>query len=174
MIAPLLVSLALTVNSLVGLDQAPKSLALVTGIGSVLAMVGNPLFGRLSDRTTSRHWMRRPWMVIGLAGGTVGTLTVAVAPSVPVVLIGWCTAQVFLNALLAAQVAVLHDQVPAVQCGAVSGIRGVCVPVAAVAATYPVQAFDHSAPAKFLVPCAVGGCLRPRVRGPAARPPSGP
>ena len=54
MIAPLLVSLALKVNSLVGIDQAPKNLALVTGVGSLLAMVSNPFFGRLSDRTTSR------------------------------------------------------------------------------------------------------------------------
>jgi MFS family permease len=96
-------------------------------------------------------------MLIGLAGGTLGTLTVAVAPSIPVVLVGWCTAQVFLNALLAAQVAVLHDQVPAVQRGVVSGVLGVCVPVASVAGTYLVQAFNQSMLAMFLVPCAVGG-----------------
>jgi MFS family permease len=179
MIAPLLVSLALKVNSLVGIDQAPKNLALVTGVGSLLAMVSNPFFGRLSDRTTSRLGMRRPWMLIGLAGGTAGTLTVAVAPSIPVVLLGWCATQVFFNALLAAQVAVLHDQVPAAQRGAVSGVLGVCVPVASVAGTYLVQAFDHSTPAMFLVPCAVGGAcvlvfaarLRDRRLVPADRKP---
>ena len=52
-IAPLLVTLALKVNSLVGIDRAPNSLALVTGIGALLAMVGNPFFGRMSDRTSS-------------------------------------------------------------------------------------------------------------------------
>ena len=52
-IAPLLVTLALKVDSLVGTDQAPNSLSLVAAIGSLVAMVGNPLFGRLSDRTTS-------------------------------------------------------------------------------------------------------------------------
>jgi MFS family permease len=157
MIAPLLVSLALKVNSLVGLDQAPKNLALVTGVGSLLALVSNPFFGRLSDRTTSRLGMRRPWMVVGLAGGVAGTAIVAVAPSIPVVLLGWCIAQVFFNALLAAQVAVLHDQVPAVQRGMVSGVLGTCVPVASVAGTYLVQAFDQTMSTMFLVPCAVGG-----------------
>jgi MFS family permease len=49
-----LVTFALKVNSLVGIGQAPKSLAVVTGVGALLAMVGNPFFGRLSDRTTSR------------------------------------------------------------------------------------------------------------------------
>ena len=46
LIAPLLVTLALKVNSLVGIDQAPNSLALVTGTGALLAMVGDPFFGR--------------------------------------------------------------------------------------------------------------------------------
>ena len=65
----LLVSLALKVNSLVGIEQAPNSLALVAGVGALLAMFANPFFGKLSDRTSSRLGMRRPWMVIGLVGG---------------------------------------------------------------------------------------------------------
>ncbi len=83
-LAPLLVSLALKVNSLVGIEQAPNSLSVVTGIGALLAMVGNPFFGRMSDRTSSRLGMRRPWMVIGLVGGSLGILIVALAPSMAV------------------------------------------------------------------------------------------
>ena len=118
-IAPLLVTLALKVNSLVGIDRAPDSLALVAGIGALLAMVGNPFFGKMSDRTSSRLGMRRPWMVIGLVGGSLGILVVALAPSIAVVLVGWCLAQLFFNALLAAMVAVMPDQVPAAQRGLV-------------------------------------------------------
>lgn len=156
-LAPLLVSLALKVNSLVGIQDAPRNLALVTGVGSLLAMVSNPLFGRLSDRTAARIGMRRPWMLVGLGGGIVGILTVAVAPTIAVVLVGWCIAQVFLNALLAAQAAVLPDQVPGNQRGIVSGVLGICLPVASVAATYLVQAFDNTELTMFLAPCVVGG-----------------
>ena len=152
-------SLALKVNDLVGIDDAPKNLALVTGVGSLLAIVSNPLFGRLSDRTTSALGMRRPWMIVGLVGGAVGTLTVALAPSIGVVLVGWCIAQVFLNALLAAQAAILPDQVPTVQRGLVSGILGVCLPAASVAATYLVQAFEGRQLMMFLAPLLVGGVL---------------
>ena len=53
----------------------------------------------MSDRTTSALGMRRPWMVIGLVGGSVGILIVALAPSVPVVLVGWCIAQLLLQRL---------------------------------------------------------------------------
>jgi MFS family permease len=80
-IAPLLVTLALKVNSLVGIERAPDSLALVAGIGALLAMFGNPFFGKMSDRTSSRLGMRRPWMVIGLVGGSLGILVVALAPA---------------------------------------------------------------------------------------------
>jgi MFS family permease len=157
LIAPLLVTLALKVNSLVGIDRAPGSLSVVTGVGALVAMVGNPLCGRLSDRTTSRFGMRRPWMVGGLVGGTLGVLVVALAPSIPVVLVGWCLAQLGFNALLAAGVAVLPDQVPVGQRGTVAGLLGVCLPIASVTGTYVVKLFSGSQLLMFLAPCAIGG-----------------
>jgi len=158
-LAPLLVSLALKVNSLVGVDRAPNSLSLVAGVGSVVALVGNPLLGRLSDRTTSPLGMRRPWMVIGFVGGSLGIVVVALAPNVLVVLVGWCIAQLFFNALLASLAAVLPDQVPTAQRGMVAGFIGICVPLASVGGTYLVKLFTGHQLAMFLAPCAVGGVL---------------
>jgi MFS family permease len=129
----------------------------VTGTGALLAMVGNPFFGRLSDRTTSPLGMRRPWIVIGLVGGSAGILVVALAPSIAVVLIGWCIAQLLFNALLAALAAVLPDQVPATQRGVVSGFLGICVPIASVSGTFLVQLFTGNRLAMFLAPCAISG-----------------
>ena len=156
-IAPLLVTLALKVNSLVGIERAPDSLALVAGIAALLAVFGNPFFGKMSDRTSSRLGMRRPWMVIGLVGGSLGILVVALAPSIAVVLVGWCLAQLFFNALLAAMVAVLPDQVPAAQRGLVAGVLGVCTPIASVSGTFLVKLFTGNQLAMFLAPCAIGG-----------------
>jgi MFS family permease len=158
-LAPLLVSLTLKNNTLVGTDRAPNSLSLVVGAGAFLAIFANPLLGKLSDRTTSPLGMRRPWMIIGLLGGSVGVLVVALAPSIPVVLVGWCIAQVFFNALLAALIAVLPDQVPVAQRGRVAGVLGVCLPIASVSGTYVVQLFTGNTIAMFLAPCAIGGVL---------------
>ena len=158
-LAPLLVSLSLKVNDLVGTDRAPNNLSLVAGVGAFLAMFANPFFGKLSDRTTSRLGMRRPWMVIGLLGGSAGILVVALAPNVGVVLVGWCIAQVFFNALLAVLVAVLPDQVPVAQRGRVSGVLGICLPIASVSGTYVVQLFTGNTLAMFMAPCAIGGFL---------------
>jgi MFS family permease len=155
--APILVTLPLRVSALVGIKQAPGSLALVAGIGALVSIFGNPFFGRMSDRTSSRLGMRRPWMLIGLVGGTFGVAIVAFAPNIPVVLVGWCLAQLFYNGLLAAFIAVLPDQVPTRQRGTVSGVLGVCLPVAAVSGTFLVKLFSGHQIATFLVPCAVGG-----------------
>jgi hypothetical protein len=45
LIAPLLVTSALKVNSLVGTAEAPTALSLVTGAGAVVAMLGSPVAG---------------------------------------------------------------------------------------------------------------------------------
>jgi MFS family permease len=155
--APILVTLPLKVSSLVGIRQAPSSLALVASIGAFVAIFGNPFFGRMSDRTTSRLGMRRPWMVIGVVGGTAGVAIVSFAPSIPVVLLGWCIAQLFFNAMLASLAAVLPDQIPVAQRGTVSGVLGICLPIAAVSGTYVVKLFSGQHIATFLVPCAMGG-----------------
>src|SRR3984893_10585234 len=156
-LAPILVTLPLRINSLVGIKQAPSNLALVAGIGAFVSIFGNPFFGRMSDRTTSRLGMRRLRMVIGLVGGSLGVLIVGLAPNIAVVLRGWCLAQLFFNALLAAIVAVLPDQVPSVQRGTVSGVLGICLPIAAVSGTFLVKIFSGQQIASFLVPCAAGG-----------------
>jgi MFS family permease len=156
-LAPLLVTLALKVNALVGTKQAPNSLALVAAIGAFLSMFANPFFGRMSDRTSSPLGMRRPWMVIGLMGGSLGILVVALAPNIGLVLVGWCLAQVFFNALLASLVAVIPDQVPTAQRGLLAGVLGVCSPIASVSGTFVVKLFTGNQLAMFLGPCAVGG-----------------
>jgi len=158
-LAPLLVSLSLKVNALVGTERAPNSLSLVASTGAFVAIFANPFFGKLSDRTASRLGMRRPWMIMGLLGGSVGVLVVALAPSIWVVLVGWCIAQVFFNALLAALIAVLPDQVAVGQRGRVAGVLGICLPIASVSGTYVVQLFTGNTLAMFLAPCAIGGLL---------------
>ena len=75
------------------------------------------------------------------------------------VVLGWCIAQLFFNAVLAVHVAVLPDQVPSEQRGRVSGVLGVCLPVASVGATFVVKVFSGHQLAMFLLPCAIGGVL---------------
>jgi MFS family permease len=54
-------------------------------------------------------------------------------------------------------VAVLADQVPPPQRGLVSGVLGICTPVASVTGSFVVQLFAGHQLAMFLAPCAIGG-----------------
>lgn len=94
---------------------------LVTGIGAAVSVVSNPLFGAISDRTTSRFGRRVPWVVLGGLTGALALLVLAAAESVVLMVVGWCLAQAGLNAMLAAITATIPDQVPVEQRGVVGG-----------------------------------------------------
>jgi MFS family permease len=94
---------------------------LVTGLGSAVSVVANPLFGALSDRTTSRFGRRVPWVAGGALAGALALLLLSVAESVPLMVLGWCLAQAALNAMYAALTATVPDQVPVAQRGVVGG-----------------------------------------------------
>ncbi|KZC42223.1 MULTISPECIES: MFS transporter [Rhodanobacter] len=154
LLPPILVGLAMRVSEITP-AHATGSLSLVVGVGALIALFGNPFFGSLSDRTTSRFGMRRPWLIAGAAGGVVGLAVVAMAVSVPQLLLGWCITQLAYNAQLAALTAILADQIPASQRGMVSGIVGVSLPVGMVGGTYLVELLAYSALAIFLVPAVI-------------------
>jgi len=101
------------------------ALGLVVGFGAAVSMVANPLFGAISDRTTWQRGRRLPWTALGAAGGAVSLVVLAFAPNVFVMAVGWCLAQLTLNAMFAALVAAIPDQVPVVQRGTVGGWFGV-------------------------------------------------
>lgn len=131
------------------------SLAFVLGVGGLFAIVGYPIFGKLSDRTSSRFGMRRPWIAGGWLVGTAGLLLCGMGSSVPVVLVGWIIAQLGLSALLATLVALLPDHVPMRQRGLVSGFLGMGIPVGAICGTFIAQAVSRMVPLMFLLPALV-------------------
>jgi MFS family permease len=123
-------------------DFAPGSgmsketmLAWVTGAGALVSLAANPLFGALSDRTTSRRGRRTPWIVAGAAGGALSLLLLAGAGGVWTMAAGWCLVQLTLNAAFAAVTAAVPDRVPRFQRGAVGGWIGAAQILGAVVGT---------------------------------------
>jgi len=155
LLAPGLVSLALRLQQL-SPATATRDLEWVLSVGAAFAIVSNPIFGHLSDRTRSRFGRRRPWLVIGMLGGTAALLITARAESMTFVLIGWCLAQVAFNAVLAAMVAILPDQVPEQQRGTVSGVVAICLPIGQALGTLVVRGVADSSELTFLLPAALG------------------
>ncbi len=154
LLPPILVGLAMRV-SVIDPAHAADSLSLVVGVGALVALFGNPFFGRLSDRTTSRHGMRRPWLIAGALGGVAGLAVVAQATSIPQLLLGWCITQLAYNAELAVLAAILSDQIPTSQRGTVSGIVSISLPLGMIGGTFLVEVLVASTLAIFLVPAAI-------------------
>ncbi|MFE6969800.1 MFS transporter [Isoptericola sp. NPDC057653] len=124
LLTPVISTLALKVDALSTPGDRAGNLALVTGVGAFFAFVANPLAGALSDRTTSRLGMRRPWLLWGVLLGSVGLLLIAAAPTIGVVVLGWAIAQMAFNGTQAALQAILPDQVAEQQRARVSGLLG--------------------------------------------------
>jgi MFS family permease len=112
--------------------NAATSLALVLMLGAAGALIGNPLSGALSDRTTSRLGRRRPWLLIGMAGACSGLVLCANSRSIALLAAAWFIVQFFGNVLLSSYGAILPDHVPARQRGATQAIIGISSPIAIV------------------------------------------
>ena len=107
-------------------------LSLVLGVGAAVSTICNPVFGAFSDRTTWRMGRRLPWVLIGAAGGSLSLIALSTASSVPAMLIGWCGVQVFLNAMYAAVMAAIPDQVPVERRGLIGGLVAIAQTVGIV------------------------------------------
>jgi MFS family permease len=155
LLTPVLVSIALKLRQL-SPSGAAHDLALVLSVGAVFAIVSNPVFGHLSDCTSSRFGRRRPWLVGGMLCGGAALAITATAQNVATVLVGWCLAQLAYNAVLAAMVAILPDQVPEEQRGTVSGVIAVCLPIGQALGTLVVRGVSGETLWTFLLPAVLG------------------
>lgn len=115
---------------------APDSKALVLGIvaaiGAVVTILTGPMAGVLSDRTRTRIGRRRPWLIGGIIVLLAGSVTVALAPSVPVLILGWAIVCVGGAGPAAAITPVVAEQVPESQRGTVGAIVGVATQLGGV------------------------------------------
>lgn len=144
-LTPIMGGLAVRVQNMVGLEKAPAVLGLVMGVGSLFALVAQPLAGRLSDRTTSKFGMRRPWILGGVIVAGVSLALVGVAPTVWALLVVWCIAQVASNFAQGPETASVADQVPHQRRGFISGLAGTATPIALLTGAAVLNAMPNDA-----------------------------
>jgi MFS family permease len=112
--------------------HSASSLAFVLTLGASAALVANPLAGALSDRTTSRFGRRRPWLLLGTLGASLGLGLLAGTQSIVLLAAAWFMVQFFGNMLMSAYGAILPDRVPVVQRGTTQAIIGMASPAAII------------------------------------------
>jgi len=155
LLTPAIITLALRVRQLAP-GNAAEPISRVLMAGAIVALISNPIFGALSDSTRSRFGRRRPWLVGGVLCGCASLAVIGLAPTVDVVLLGWCAAQLAFNAVLAAMVAIVPDRIPPAQRGTVVGILGICMPVGQITGTFLVQQLAINMTLSLVVPGVIG------------------
>jgi len=149
---PGVVTLALKVQTLVGPDAAAGALSLIAGVGVLLPLLVMPVVGRLSDRTTARMGMRRPYLLAGALGVVVFGVVMAVASNIPALLAAYALYSVAANLIGTPLLAVISDRVPVEQRGVVSGLVGLTLPLGMIGGTFIVQLVSANTLLTFLLP----------------------
>ena len=113
-------------------SRATYIFSLVSGVGALFALFGNPLGGAISDRTPLKFGRRRTWIMLGSILGSAAMVGIILVKSIAGLLIFWCLVQLFYNFAFAAYMALVPDQVDESRRGSISGILGLAMPVSMV------------------------------------------
>ncbi|RZU66655.1 Na+/melibiose symporter-like transporter [Microterricola gilva] len=132
-VVPLATALALKVAELTP-DARETTLGIIMGVGALIAMFANPVFGALSDRTTSRFGMRRPWILGGAIVAVAAAAVLGFAGEIVLVGAAWTVVQLSINAVLAGLAAFIPDRVPEQQRGKVAAWTGISTQIAPLVA----------------------------------------
>ncbi|MEF2074585.1 MFS transporter [Consotaella aegiceratis] len=155
LMTPVAITMAIRISAI---DTVGKgaSLGTILGIGALFALIANPLFGQISDITTSRFGRRRPWLFLGTLIGLACALVIAASDSLFIIGLAWCISQIAYNAALAAIVAVVPDRVPECQRGKISAISGMGVYLAILIGSAILSLVGPQGVGMFLWPALIG------------------
>ncbi|MEV0585691.1 MFS transporter [Nonomuraea sp. NPDC050310] len=140
---PLILGLGLKIQELAP-GGKETVLGLVTALGGLATVLANPISGHLSDRTTSRYGMRRPWILGGSLVGLAGLAVLALAGTVALVALGWVVAVCGYQAMVAGLTATVVDQFPPERRQRVAGVFSMCNVVGVVPAILISQVLKSS------------------------------
>ncbi len=113
------------VIDLVGRKHEGVALGVLEGIGSLMAVVWQPVIGAVSDRTRSRWGRRRPFIAIGTVGDVIFLVGLALSGSYWLVVIFYFLLQTASNTAQGPYQGLMPDVVPPAQRGTASGYYGV-------------------------------------------------
>lgn len=113
------------VEKMVGSAHKGAALGTLEGVGSLMAVVWQPLVGAYSDRTHTRFGRRMPFIAVGTAGDVVFLVGIALSGTYWLLLVFYFLLQTASNTAQAPYQGLLPDVVPQEQHGVASGYYGI-------------------------------------------------
>ncbi|MFC4066918.1 MFS transporter [Actinoplanes subglobosus] len=148
-ITPVQLLLTLRLTAIAG-DGATGAFGVVAGFGALVALVANPVAGRISDRTGLRFGRRRTWILLGAVAGAATLALLSVTTAVWQVVLLWGVAQILLTFQAAATSAMVADQVPGPRRGGVSGLVGTTIAAGPLIGLGMVNEIPAGSPAQWI------------------------
>ncbi|WP_170127528.1 MFS transporter [Kineococcus rhizosphaerae] len=149
-----ILTLPLKAESIAG-GRATTLISVASGVAGAVALIANPIFGRLSDRTTMRWGRRRPYVVLGAVFMAVGSVLVLQAMSVWMLSIGWVLMTMGQISAQAALGASIPEQLAPERRGIASAVFGVAGTAGALIGLGLGSLLSPSLPAMILAPTAL-------------------
>lgn len=112
------------VQQLVGNAAKGRALSVLEGIGTVVAIIWQPVAGTLSDRTRTRFGRRRPFIVAGTAGDVLFLAGLALSGAFWPLVVFYTLLQLASNSAQGPYQGLAPDVVPPEQRGTASGYYG--------------------------------------------------
>jgi len=116
-------------------DNKETNLAIISFVAGIFALISTPLWGALSDRTSSRWGRRTPWITFGMIVIAITLVMSGFAWSLPALMVSWVAMQTVINAVISPMSAAIPDHTPENQRGLVSGWYGFAYTLAVVLGT---------------------------------------
>lgn len=123
------------VLQLVGKANEGVALAVLEGLGSLMAVVWQPVMGAVSDRARTPWGRRRPFIVVGTVGDVIFLAGLALSGSFWIVVMFYFLLQTASNTAQGPYQGLLPDVVPRDQRGTASGYYGISNVVGLLAGT---------------------------------------
>ncbi|MFT4232690.1 MAG: MFS transporter [Leucobacter sp.] len=157
LLGPAIIGVGLKVQDLVHQgaiteNGATGAAGVLGGVGAIFATVANVVFGKWSDRTTSRWGRRRIWIVLGTILMTIAFVIMALAPNLMTATIGWALAQLGANMTFAPFVATIADHVPKFQRGKITAAIGIMQNIGILGGTAVADMFKDQMLVMFVGP----------------------
>ncbi|WP_084099876.1 MFS transporter [Demequina sp. NBRC 110051] len=136
--------------------NATTILSTAVAVGGVFTLIGFPLIGRISDRTTGPLGRRRPYLIAGGVLGILGTGALLIASSTLMLTVAYTLLCLSFVCTVVTAGAMVPDQIPAAQRGIASAIVGLGTPVGALVGLFVAQLFEPNLSLMILGPGLLG------------------